>query len=267
MDKLFYQTHKHTYGESIVRKINIKTICRFVFPVYIVPVLILIGCAQYNDTPYNLSNSYISSGKSVSTPVVDTIVLNYPVEYRPYHGLEKIGTGILILIPLVPYGKERKTPDYFIGEHNTDYSYSFISDLGETIKKDLEESGICRQVIFNELSESPQKLFDQENYSILNIKVKEAALYNKPTLYGLSLPGLIIWLFAAPSSYSEVYINMKIELKDSNEKIIAQQIMDSHVHFTRNLYKSYKGIENITLSYSNISLKLRRFLVKNLSNL
>ncbi len=248
-----------------MRKINITTIWRFAFPVYIVPVLILIGCAKYDNTPYTLSNSYIPSEKSVSSPVVDTIVLNYPGEYRPYHGLEKIGTGILILIPLVPYGKERTTPDYLIGDHNTDYSYSFISDLGETIRKDLEESGICRQVIFNELSESPQKLFVQENYSILNIKVKEAALYNKATLYGLSLPGLIIWLFAAPSSYSEVYINMKIELKDSNGKIIAQQIIDSNVHFTRNLYKSYRGIEKITLSYSNISLKLRKFLINNLS--
>jgi len=213
-----------------------------------------------------LSRSYVPAGAISSGPRIDELIVSRPTEGRPDGGNPRIWTAWPAIIPFVPHGEQRFTPDWYWTSMRgaTGSPYDFGKDLGETIAKDLQAAGIATKVTYVDQPQlPPQRRTGKVHF--LDLTLKEGWWHRHPTAYGLSLPGVLLYLVGLPFSYGYMTLAVEAELKDAEGKRIAQRQLEGRARAVDSLYYRPVAFPSILRNaYGKLSGGLRQFVLENL---
>jgi len=244
-----------------------------------VMVLLLAGCRTHT-----LSRAFIPQSAVVDVPVTQTLLVEYPLENRPLGGKSKVWNGMLVLIPLVPYGHNVATPEFYMrGRYR--FSYSFNSDLQEAIIKDVKASGLAKEVLAGgrQLKDfrmrydlattgtvAPEFTWEggtnavPKGARVLSLRLDEGVMNSYVTTYGLSFAVFPFWLVGAPIAYSDFDLKLTALLKDDQGRVLAERSFAAKDDYCECLYNNGAGLRSMPRAYGEISGKLREFLKANL---
>lgn len=199
---------------------------------------LLTGCVQTHAWKYTVEPRSYSEPKSnltVSVPLMrDT---------RKNENEMMKASGLLALIPLVPYSKFQvfNTPE---GNPFIFNNLKVAEDLPKATSEELKASSLFKNVYFT---------FDTKNSDlILESTVQQFRIKRYWTFYGLSLPGDLLWLLGLPAGTRHNDVVIKYELKDQKGNIYFSKKYSAHK-------KSYQGL------YYNLDMGNFESLIKDIN--
>lgn len=209
-------------------------------------LIVFSGCS------HSSLQNYTPSAAIETTAQVEKIIVIEPEDERPLKGNSIVGKRALVWIPGVLYSHCQVAPEMY--KHYQ--KVPFRKELGETIAKDLQKSGIAKNVVYQD------KLEDSINLSkgtyVLRTKIKEGIWHRYVTMYGLSFAGFLLDLTLLPNSYGYIQLDIEAELSDSNGKMLNHELLMAKQNVTYHLY--YKNFHpNLAKAYGKISPQLRSF--------
>lgn len=238
-------------------------------------VLFSTGCRTHN-----LSRAFIPQPAVISAPKTEMLLVEFPAENRPLKGKSKIAPGLAVLIPLVPYGHQILTPErYMRGRYK--YAYSFNKDLQDAIIKDIQASGLVREVRGGDRKIKDTRVsamdfapvFQWEGGSnsvpkgckILSLRLNEGVMNRYVTTYGLSFVVFPFWMIGAPTAYCDFDLQVTAQLRDGTGQVLAERSFLGKKKYVELMYTaSSSGLSAIPPAYGEISIELREFLKANL---
>ncbi|MCK5851094.1 MAG: SHOCT domain-containing protein [Kiritimatiellae bacterium] len=224
----------------------------------IFPVLtaLSIGCA----TPELISERYKPAKAMFPKPEVKRICVLKPRESRPLGKDSSTAMGLLAFIPVVPFMPERLSPESCISRPDGK-EYNFPQDLGLIVTKDLQTSGIARNITYIDASTAAKSTNTASCY--LHLNLREGVWRRKFTTYGLSISACPFWLFGAPISYGHFDLKIEAELTDTNNRSLGKAFLNAKVPLKEYIYSSDPLSDSILKAYSQISPRLKNFIAFN----
>ena len=214
--------------------------------------MLIIGCGM--NTP--LENSFHPAGPMTSGPKAEAIFVSVGPEARPLKGATSAGKTALAFIPLVPYGPQKISPEFFTKTGQVRPG-GFRRDVADTVIKDLTAAGIARVVA------DPERILDKDrikNPYYLGLTLKEGIMNRNLTLYGLSFAGGLLCLFL-PCAYGSVEIELEAEMKSADGDSLGIETFEGKDGVTEWLYNMGAFTRALPKVYGQISPKLRGFVV------
>lgn len=213
------------------------------------PLLALLaaGCA----TSGPIAPDYKPAVKMFPQPKTEHVRVLKPREARPLGSDSSAAMGFLTLIPVVPCASQRYSPETCISSGN-DKPYDFLKDLGEIVAKDLEVSGVAKQVTYIDKA-------DAKASHVLHLTVKQATWRRYPTMYGISLAALPFQLFGAPTSFGSFDLDIEAELMAAGSKSLGKAYLTTRTKLTESLYSADALRDSIVEALKQVSPRLRNF--------
>lgn len=216
-----------------------------------------------------LHEGYEPEPPMVHEPRAESIVVTLPSENRPLLGRSRVGAGFLVLVPLVPYAPQKITPEV---RFNNSGTYNFPDDLGETIAMDLRASGLAGEAFYTGRIPRPWRTpvaNPEEDGSLgdyrLNLELQKGIWNRNVTLYGLSVPGFLLYFIGAPVAFGNCEIQFEATLVDADNLPIATETFYGKVSITQFIIGDPWGfMKKMPEAYAEISKELRRFLDENI---
>lgn len=219
-------------------------------------IYIFSGCI-----PVPLTQSFKMPGKIATSPIEKGLIINYPQEYRPTQFLTSPNKQVLALIPLVFYVHANFYHNPQIIMPSSFSSEWSLKEIGDIIKKDIENSQIFADLIYLQNNNVQITKKADLDYYMLDIKIKDYSWHRNMTAYGLSFLGGILWIVGAPMSYGKLQIILVLELKDSNNNLVAKKTISSQKIVIEWIYTLLGGFRKLPECYSDISKDIRSFLL------
>jgi hypothetical protein len=207
------------------------------------------GCA----TPTTLVEAYEPRPDRGASPLIEELVVDMGSDERPLGGRSSIGGGLLILIPLVPYGHQQIAPDRFTG--------SFSDDVLSTVVADLRAAGVARSVL-KAGDRLPGQAAPVSPYT-LEIGLAEGTLHRNVTAYGLSFFGVFLWMVGIPTAYGSSELAITAELREPSGRSLGTGAFEGEAGFAEGMYYNPfapTATARLAEAYQPISEELRRFL-------
>ncbi len=147
---------------------------------------------------------------------------------RPEGAASSIGSGFLVFIPLVPYGKQNWTPERMKS------AYNLPDDIAAALAKDLRATGLFREVV----SQAKSSAATPTPHYTLAISLNRGSWVRYYTTYGLSIAGVALWYLGAPEAYGHNEIGFHARLLDTSGAEVAEQDFFAEASVTESNYQT-----------------------------
>jgi hypothetical protein len=199
---------------------------------------------------------------SSSRSRVSLLEVSQAGDVRPLQGRTSIGPGFLAIIPLVPYGRQKISPE-FAGMASSLTTESLLSDLLSVVVTDLRAADVADQVVMHgvNLQDLGAEAGSGPPAYSLRLTLDEGIYHRNMTLYGLSFAGAFLWMIGLPVSYGSANLALTAELLDPAGELLGKQSFEARSRATEWLYRPFQPAYSPAMprAYGEISPQLRQF--------